>query len=266
MAKVDYKIKWKQTDYMQLGKAIKQFNRTVLSLETDENQAFLPEMQNYQEMKENIKTRKELNRYIKSLRRFNNESSQRIVELDSGEKITIWEQREIEKLSKRALKRINESEGLFGETDKDQFGMGTIIKNTHEQQKQNIINWKTKTGASFRRNIEGIKTLGRLDAEYRKAEIYRKNYEDVMGKYSHYDNFDKFKKFMNSHKNPISFWNAVKDNEILKDLTYQSEQVYTQQEFNEFLINELGISPEELKNFDSESYNKSLLNEAGIEE
>lgn len=250
MAKVDYKIKWKQSDYMQLGKAIKEFNRTILSLETDENQAFLPEMQNYQDMKANIKTRNELNRYIKSLRRFKNESSQRIVELESGEKITIWEQKEIEKLSKRALKQVNES--LTNENTPNEYGyspaqMGSLEKNKLEQQAQNIINWKTKKGSSFSRNIEAIKNLGRLDYDYRKAEIYMQNYKDVMSKYSSYDNYELFEKFINRYKNPLSFWNRVKNNEILKDLTYQSEQVYSQAEFNEFLINDLGIDPEKIK-------------------
>lgn len=269
MAKIESKIKWKQTDYMQLGKAIKEFNRTVLSLETDENQAFLPEMQNYQDMKENIKTRKELNRYIKSLKRFKNESSQKIVELESGEKITVWEQKEIEKLARRALVQVNES--LTNENTPNEYGyspaqMGSLEKNRLEQQAQNIINWKTKKGSSFSRNIEAIKNLGRLDYDYRKAEIYMQNYKDVMSKYSSFDNYELLEKFLNKYKNPLSFWNRVKNHEILKDLTYQSEQTYSQQEFNEFLINDVGISIEELKNFDIESYNKSLLNEVGVEE
>ena len=268
MAKVDYKIKWKQVDYMNLGRAIKRFNRTVRSLETDENQAFIPDYQNYQEMKETIKTRAELNRYMKSLSRFSKESNQKIIELESGEKITVWEKREIEKAAKRALQIVNEN--LRIETSPDETGyspaqMGSLEKNRLEQQKSNIENWASKTGYNFHSNISAIKNLGRLDYDYRKAAIYMENYKDVMSKYSSYDNYQVLEKFLNRYSNPMSFWNRVKGNIILRDLTYQSDQYYTEQEFNEFLISELGIDSEELKNFDVQQYEQNLLKEEGIE-
>lgn len=259
MAKVDYKIKWKQSDYIQLGKAIKEFNRTVLSLETDENQAFLPEMQNYQDMKENIKTRNELNRYIKSLKRFKNESSQKIVELESGEKITLWEQREIEKLANRALIRVDQEIAEQEKPTESGYSlaqMGSLEVNRLKKQAENIKGWQSKTQSSFRRNIESIKNLGRLDYDYRKAEIYMQNYKDEMAKYSSYDNYEQFEKFVNRYKNPLSFWNRVKNHEILKDLTYQSEQTYTEAEFNVFLVKDIGIDPEKLKNVDVEELKK----------
>lgn len=248
-------IRWKQSDYMQLGKAVKQFNRKILELETDENQAFLPDMQNYKEMKESIKTRQELNRYIKSLNRFKKESSQKIIELESGERLTVWEQREIQKMANRALTQVNKEIAEQEKPTESGYSlaqMGSLEVNRLKKQAENIKGWQSKTQVSFRRNIESIKNLGRLDYDYRKAEIYMQNYKDVMSKYSTYDNYEIFEKFINRYKNPISFWNRVKNNEVLKDLTYQSEQNYTQAEFNEFLINDLGIDPEELKNVDVE--------------
>ena len=248
-------IRWKQSDYMQLGKAVKQFNRKILELETDENQAFLPDMQNYKEMKESIKTRQELNRYIKSLNRFKKESSQKIIELESGERLTVWEQREIQKMANRALTQVNKEIAEQEKPTESGYSlaqMGSLEVNRLKKQAENIKGWQSKTQLSFRRNIESIKNLGRLDYDYRKAEIYMQNYKDVMGKYSSYDNYEIFEKFVNRYKNPISFWNRLKNHEVLKDLTYQSEQYYTQAEFNDFLINDLGIDLEELKNVDVE--------------
>ena len=252
-------IRWKQSDYMQLGKAVKQFNRKILELETDENQAFLPDMQNYKEMKESIKTRQELNRYIKSLNRFKKESSQKLIELESGEKLTVWEQREIQKMANRALTQVNKEIAEQEKPTESGYSlaqMGSLEVNRLKKQAENIKAWQSKTQSSFRRNIESIKNLGRLDYDYRKAEIYLQNYKDVMGKYSTYDNYEVLEKFLNKFKNPISFWNRVKDHEIVKDLSYQSEENYTQAEFNAFLINDLGIDPEELKNIDVEEKRK----------
>lgn len=252
-------IKWKQSDYMQLGKAVKQFNRKILELETDENQAFLPDMQNYKEMKESIKTRQELNRYIKSLNRFKKESSQKIIDLESGERLTVWEQREIQKMANRALTQVNKEIAEQEKPTESGYSlaqMGSLEVNRLKKQAENIKAWQSKTQSSFRRNIESIKNLGRLDYDYRKAEIYLQNYKDVMSKYSSYDNYEIFEKFINKYKNPISFWNRVKNHEVLKDLTYQSEQNYTQAEFNEFLINDLGIDPKKLKKIDVEEKRK----------
>lgn len=252
-------IKWKQSDYMQLGKAVKQFNRKILELETDENQAFLPDMQNYKEMKESIKTREELNRYIKSLNRFKKESTQEIIELESGEKLTVWEQREIQKMANRALTQVNKEiaeQEKPTESGYSMAQMGSLEVNRLKKQAENIKGWQSKTQSSFRRNIESIKNLGRLDYDYRKAEIYQQNYKDEMAKYSSYDNYQQFEKFVNRYKNPISFWNRVKNHEVLKDLTYQSEQTYSQAEFNAFLVKDIGIDPEKLKNVDVEELKK----------
>lgn len=252
-------IKWKQSDYMQLGKAVKQFNRKILELETDENQAFLPDMQNYKEMKESIKTRQELNRYIKSLNRFKKESTQKIIEVESGEKLTVWEQREIQKMATRALTQVNKEiaeQEKPTESGYSMAQMGSLEVNRLKKQAENIKGWQSKTQSSFRRNIESIKNLGRLDYDYRKAEIYQQNYKDEMAKYSSYDNYQLFEKFVNRYKNPISFWNRVKNHEVLKDLTYQSEQTYSQAEFNSFLVKDIGIDSEKLKNIDAEELKK----------
>ena len=69
----------------------------------------------------------------------------------------------------------------------------------------------------------------------RKAIIYRENYINEMKKYSHLDNYDLLVKKMNSIKNPIDFYENISDNALLADLTYQSDEYYTQEEFNRFV-------------------------------
>ena len=61
-----------------------------------------------------------------------------------------------------------------------------------------------------------------------------------MKKYSHFDNYDKLMKKLNSFSNPVSFFNFVSENELTGDLTYQSDEVYSQEAFNRF-VQDFGI-------------------------
>lgn len=72
MAK-QYNIRWRQGDYVKLGKAVAQFNRKIKEIQTEENKMYLPSFEKYEWQKENIKTRQEYNRVINSLKRFSQE-------------------------------------------------------------------------------------------------------------------------------------------------------------------------------------------------
>lgn len=72
MAK-QYNIRWKQGDYVKLGKAVAEFNRKISKIQTEENKMYLPSFEKYEWQKENIKTRQEFNRVINSLKRFSQE-------------------------------------------------------------------------------------------------------------------------------------------------------------------------------------------------
>ena len=78
----NYQIRWKRGDYISLGKAVSDFNKKIKELEKLDNNITLPDEITYKKAKSQIKTRYELNRYIKSLRRFQNENKQRPVELE----------------------------------------------------------------------------------------------------------------------------------------------------------------------------------------
>ena len=97
----NYQIRWKRGDYISLGRAVSDFNKKIKELEKLDNNITLPNEINYKEVKSEIKTRYELNRYIKSLRRFQNENKQRGIELSGGEIITKWENEELKKAVKR---------------------------------------------------------------------------------------------------------------------------------------------------------------------
>lgn len=101
-------IRWKQGDYISLGRAVSDFNKKKKELETEENKNYLPETQNYRELKNSIKTRQELNNVIRSLRRFTSrENATDIVENAAGQKMTRWEKNENRIRSSIAIRNLN---------------------------------------------------------------------------------------------------------------------------------------------------------------
>ena len=103
---------------------------------------------------------------------------------------------------------------------------------------------ETKTGYAFKKLKDAIQTQGKSDYSMRKAINYKQNYLNVLEKYSHLDNYDKLMNELKKHNTPLSFYDFMSQNELSQDLTYQSDQYFTQQAFNSFL-EDLGIEIEE---------------------
>ena len=108
MARNEAQIRWKQGDYVTLGKAVAQFNRKINELNAEEKKLYLPEVAEYGEIKQNITTRKELNRVLSSLRSFTKEGAEEIYTTEAGEQITKWEYKDLNKQIKIAEGRLNE--------------------------------------------------------------------------------------------------------------------------------------------------------------
>lgn len=236
-------IRWKRGDYIKLGKAVSDFNKKINELQTEENKLYLPEKIEYKEAKENITTRSELNRIINSLRRFKREGAEELYTTEAGEQITKWERRELGIQSRIAQTRLRLELKELNKPLESGFSrvqMGSTRSREIEAQIKNLKQIENKKGYEFKRLKERIQNIGRSDYIMKKAMIYRENYLKEMEKYSHFDNYDKLMTKLNSIQNPVSFYEYVSKNELTQDLTYQSDQYYSQQEFNRF-VEELGI-------------------------
>lgn len=89
-----YLIRWTKRDEEKLKHAVKLFNNKVRRLSKNKSKKnYLPEKINYNELKEGIKTRAELNRKINSLSRFMKKGASDIKYVND-EGITAWELRE----------------------------------------------------------------------------------------------------------------------------------------------------------------------------
>lgn len=237
------KIRWKQGDYVKLGKAVAEFNKKINKLNAEENKLYLPDLIEYKEAKENITTRKELNRLINSLRRFQAEGAEDLYTTQAGETITKWERRELGIQSRIAQTRLRaELKNLEKplESGYSRIQMGSIRAREIEAQINNLKQIETKAGYMFKGLKARIMSLGASDYTMKKAIVFKENYINEMKKYSHFDNYDKLMKKLNSFSNPVSFFNFVSQNELTGDLTYQSDEVYTQEAFNRF-VQDFGI-------------------------
>lgn len=243
---MEYQIKWKKGDYVKLGKAVAEFNRKIKELQNNENLLYLPEFKEYKELKNNIVTRKELNRIINSLQKFDVKGSE-LIELESGDHITKWEYKELKKNQQRMIKRLKKEIEPFTiplESGFSKAQMGSMRYNELLAQLENVKEFEEKSEYELIKMKRRLWKQGASDIEMKRAIVYRENYYNVIkDRYSNFDGYDKLEFLFKSLKNPLKFYDFMveRDNELLIDLTYQSEQYYTQQEFNRFLES-LGIN------------------------
>lgn len=104
---MQYQIKWKKQDYLQLGKAVANFNKKINRLQAEERKAYLPDVIDYSNLKQNITTRAELNRQINSLKRFMREGAENIYTTEAGEQISKWQKQETLRSMGIARRRLN---------------------------------------------------------------------------------------------------------------------------------------------------------------
>ena len=263
-------IKWNKQDAMRLEKAVNDFNSKIKKLEKQENKLYLPDKINFNKLKENITTRTELNKKIESLKRFQKEGAEDLYITKAGQKLTKWERQELSRLANTAKRRLNkELEKLSTPKAGQKYSrvqMGSARARAIESQLENLDKIETtEKGYKFKMRKEMINIAGASDYNMKRSMIYRENYIKEMEKYENFENYDKLKAWMEKNKNPVTFYDKMSVTEFTKDLTYQSDQALTQEEFNRFLI-ELGIDIEDdtILTYDQEQ--RRILNELDVAE
>ena len=215
----DSQIRWRQGDFIRLGQAVSRFNKKINELQAEENKLYLPETISYTEAKENITTRRELNRLINSLRRFQREGAENLYKTQSGEEITKWERRELGIQSRIAQSRLQNELKTLNEPTESGFSraqMGSMRVREINAQIKNLKNIESAVGYEFNRLRERLSRMGTSDYTMKKAIVFRENYLKEMEKYSHFDNYEKLMKKLRSFTNPVSFFNFVSQNELTR--------------------------------------------------
>lgn len=232
---MESKIKWKQKDYLMLGRAVSNFNKKVRKLQNEENKLYLPDTIEYKNIKENITTRRELNRIINSLNRFKKQDAADIYTTASGEVMTKWERRELGIQSRIAQRRLTQELKSLNEPIGDggfsRAQMGSIRIKEIEAQLKNLKSFETKRGQEFQRMKDRISKIGVSDYTFKKALVYRQNYLKMIEGYKNFENYSKFRNKLESITNPIQFYNFVSQNELLADITFMYDMNSMRYEF-----------------------------------
>lgn len=250
---MDSLIRWRRGDYIKLGQAVSRFNKIINELSTDERN-FLPELKNYQEIKEHITSRKELNRIIKSLRRVDTENLLSTKILESGEEISKWEYQELNKARRRAFRNLElERESIL--KDRPSIGMGDERLSEIHAIEQSFIDLENRTGKALERLKSRIFSVGRSDYQLSKDELFRRNFYTTLEGISNFQNYDVLKKELDKIKNPTKFYEFVKKSPVLMDLFLwykESDSLFyggfndNEEAFNSTLLFHLGIEEVEM--------------------
>lgn len=228
-------IRWTRSDYAKLSYAVRQFNKKVSELEKMEGNV-APEEFDYSEVRDSIYSRRELNRVIKSLKRFSRESQQRIRTLPSGQQITQWELSELKKAQKRGVSRTSDKARMIIESDINVMGDKEFKQLVRT--KESIEDLFNRVGSDFKRTAERTLTWGKTDYDLWRASIFRDNFMEALNEMSNYKNYNLLKDKLNSIENPIQFYNYVRQSNILSDLFLFYKDKATAQTYGGFTDNQ----------------------------
>lgn len=209
------KIRWSRSDYIKLGKAVSSFNKTVGNLRN--SGIVLPDLLNYNDLKSGITTRKELNRLIGSLKRFQNPMQQVGVSLE-GFEVTKWELNEVKRAKRRAERRLT---GELAEIEAGSIGTGNTRANEIKATLESFEKFASGDLAQFKRISSSIMRQGRTDYEMKKALIFQQNFIKAYEKMGRKEIVE----FARSFRNPMNFWEAIQNSEFMDiQLRYDVEE------------------------------------------
>lgn len=246
---MDSIIRWNKQDSINLQKAINRFNR---ELQKVENKEIIPTKVKYDELRDRITTRRELETIISSLNRGTSETLGNAIELGSGEKISVWEYQDtIRRKNVAAVNLLNELDEINrkrAETGNRYMGEERI---SEIQSTLAILDSSLEDLESFNKNRKRLVQLGRTDYTTYRNKQFMNNFYVALDGAKNFEHYSEFKKMLRSIRNPNKFYEIVKKSPILMDifLWYKSDDgalIYSvfdtnEQAFNHALREDFGI-------------------------
>lgn len=229
-------IQFTKKDANRLAGAIRQFNNKISRLEREGVSVKLPEKLNYQSVKSDIFSRRELNKIINSLKRFQKENA-----IDNVNGMTRWEKNEFSYEKKNAILRLQNQIKKYSKIPETVEGsiptMGDTTIQTMEDELEAIKNIdKATTKEELNRRKKRIKQLAKSDSGIRKASNYRKQYiKAIEQNYKNFEGSELLIKKLKSIRNPKVFYNKIKDKINESDIYYLYYATISQDFFNDLL-------------------------------
>lgn len=210
-------MKFKRSDIITLSKAVSRFNKIVNEIEN--KTSYTPNLQSYQELKENILTRKEFNKVVRSLKSATKENlttSRTLGDLTLSE----YEYQNIKRNQRSAIASLNyklkkSKENLFQ----------TNRRTGYFKDKEKGLNITLNSIKSLdKKGIDLLNTIKRIEynsnsKDYRSAINFKKFYETyVLPELEGYDGYEKLRKKLDSFKSPNAYYKFIKSSPTLIDL------------------------------------------------
>lgn len=247
---MDSLIRWKRKDSDNLTKAINKFNREVRALKNED--VTLPPKAKYNELRDHITSRKELEEVINSLNSANRRTLTETQKLSSGETVSIYEYNEaIRKkdiATKNLIQEMNKIQGERNITGNVYMGEERI---TEIQATLEALDTTFDSKESFERMQKRLDFLGRTDYELARNKQFMDNFFTALDDISNFENAGMLKKELKKIRNPNKFYDYVRKSPILMDifLWYKEDDgslIYSnfdtnEQAFNSALVNDLNF-------------------------
>lgn len=228
-------IRFTKKDANRLAGAIRQFNNKISRLEREGDSVNLPEKLNYQTVKSDIFSRRELNKFINSLKRFQKENA---IDIVNG--MIRWKKNESSYEKKNAILRLQNQIKKYSKIPETVEGsiptMGDTTIQAMKDELKAIKNIDKASKAELNRREKRIKKLAKSDSGIKKAINYRKQYiKAIEENYKNFEGSELLLKKLKSITNPKRFYNKIKDKINESDIYYLYYATVTQDFFNDLL-------------------------------
>ena len=177
-------INWHRSDEQELRRVVKNFNSKLSRImkKNPEIAEYLPERMSYKELRENITSRQELNRELKSMKRFSQKGSEELVKSKSGLTVTKWEKKEVgiqvaiinrERTRKRKLLEAEEATSRGQKLNLTRSQMNSIRMN---ELNKKIFNFDKIKKSDWSKYKATVKRQSHPDFQSEADEHLRDNY------------------------------------------------------------------------------------------
>ncbi|MBQ1550842.1 MAG: hypothetical protein IIZ67_01960, partial [Bacilli bacterium] len=198
---MDSLIRWKRQDSDNLTRAINKFNREVRALKNED--VTLPPKVKYNELRDHITSRKELEEVINSLNSANRRTLTEMEKLSSGETVSAYEYNEaIRKkdiATKNLIQEMNKIQGERNITGNHYMGEERI---TEIQSTLEALDSTFDSKENFERMQKRLDYLGRTDYELARNKQFMDNFFTALDDISNFENAEMLKKELKKIKNP----------------------------------------------------------------
>lgn len=182
-----------------INKIVRNYNAKISRLEKIEEELYLPEKTSLNEIKESAHTRRELNKMLKDLQRFNEKGMEKTISFSSGVEMSKYEATKLKNNLRIAKAKATKRLKSFKSTPIKVFG---VPQNTPHEYDEAYLNLKAQR-EQLDKDISKLskKELERLESNiqdlinsYEAENLYKNNWLDMFDKLSYYGEIDESKK------------------------------------------------------------------------